>query len=152
MIDGVIVYPLKLHVDERGRLMVILRNDDAVFEKFGQVYMTAVNPGYVKAWHYHRLQTDHFACVKGNLRVGLYDARENSKTYGESQEVILNLKEPKLLKIPPLVYHGFESVDEEEAIVINIPTEHYDNQKPDEFRIDPFDKNIPFTWINKKGG
>ncbi|GAF82248.1 unnamed protein product, partial [marine sediment metagenome] len=49
MIDGVKVKVLKVNIDERGRLMEILRSDDPIFEKFGQVYMTTCKPGFVKA-------------------------------------------------------------------------------------------------------
>lgn len=48
MIQGVITKSLKLIPDERGHLMEILRNDDAIFEKFGQVYKTTAYPGVVK--------------------------------------------------------------------------------------------------------
>ena len=43
---------LTVNVDERGRLMEILRNDDENFECFGQVYMTTAYPGVTKAWHF----------------------------------------------------------------------------------------------------
>jgi dTDP-4-dehydrorhamnose 3,5-epimerase len=36
--------------------MEILRRDDPIFQKFGQVYMTTNYPGVVKAWHYHKKQ------------------------------------------------------------------------------------------------
>jgi dTDP-4-dehydrorhamnose 3,5-epimerase len=45
MIDGVKVKDLKVIPDERGLLMEMLRSDDEVFQKFGQVYVTMVYPG-----------------------------------------------------------------------------------------------------------
>jgi len=152
MIDGVQVKELKILKDERGRLMEILRDDDPIFERFGQAYMTTCNPGYVKGWHYHKEQTDHFTCVSGKIRVVLYDSREGSKTKGEVNEFVLSLDEPKVVKIPPFVFHGFEAVGNEEAVVINVPTEHYNKEAPDEFRVNPFDNDIPFKWTSKKGG
>ena len=62
-IEGVKVKALRVVPDERGRLMEILRCDDPLFEKFGQVYVTTVYPGVVKAWHYHKIQTDNIAVV-----------------------------------------------------------------------------------------
>ncbi len=38
-IDGVVIKNLKVIPDERGWLMEILRCDDEIFEKFGQVYI-----------------------------------------------------------------------------------------------------------------
>ena len=80
MIDGVVVQPLRLIPDERGYLMEMLRSDDPVFERFGQSYVTAVYPGVVKGWHYHRKQTDHFVCVHGMAKVVLYDGREDTSS------------------------------------------------------------------------
>jgi len=64
-IDGVQITPLRVIPDERGWLMEILRCDDPHFHAFGQVYMTTAYPNVVKAWHYHRKQTDNFTCVSG---------------------------------------------------------------------------------------
>ena len=82
----------------------------------------------------------------------MYDGREHSKTKGKVQEVILSLDDPILLQIPPQVFHGFESNCDEESIIINIPTELYNYKTPDEYRIDPFNNDIPFKWKSKKGG
>lgn len=146
MIQGVRIKQLKIIPDERGRLMEIYRSDDEIFEKFGQVYMTTTNPGIVKAWHYHKIQTDNFCCVKGKIRLGLYDARENSSTFGKTMDITLSLDDPKLVSIPPNVYHGFKGIVDEESMVINTPTEPYDHTNPDEYRVDPYENDIPFNW------
>lgn len=146
MIEGVKTKKLRVIPDERGRLMEILRRDDQVFTGFGQVYMTTAFPGVLKAWHFHKEQTDNFTCVKGRMRLGLYDGREGSPTFGNVEEYTISLDEPILVQIPPGVYHGFKCVSDDEAIVINTVTVPYDPEKPDEFRADPFDKNIPFDW------
>ena len=83
MIDGVRTKKLSLIPDERGRLMEILRNDEDIFQQFGQVYLTTTYPGVVKAWHFHKIQDDFITCVKGMLKLVLYDGREDSKTKGE---------------------------------------------------------------------
>jgi len=146
MIDGVKVKKLKVVPDERGRLMEILRADDEIFEKFGQVYMTTAFPGVVKAWHYHKQQTDNFTCIKGKMKLGLYDARENSPTFGKVEEYIISLDDPMLVQIPKEVYHGFKCISDEEAVVINTVTKPYNSNDPDEYRVDEYDNNIPFDW------
>jgi len=151
MIEGVKLKDLKVIPDERGRLMEILRADDELFQKFGQVYMTTAYPGVVKAWHYHKLQTDNMTVVKGMMKIALYDAREDSSTLGEVNEFFLGEQNPKLLQIPKLVYHGFKCISQEEAIVVNIPTEVYDYKNPDEYRVDPYENDIPYDWRLKEG-
>ena len=151
MIEGVKVKKLRCIPDERGQLMEILRADDECFVKFGQVYLTSAYPGATKAWHYHKVQTDNFAVVKGMMKVVLYDARPGSATKGEVNEFFIGEKNPALVTIPPLVYHGFKCIGTEEALVINTPTESYKYDKPDEYRIDPHSKEIPYDWTRKDG-
>jgi dTDP-4-dehydrorhamnose 3,5-epimerase len=152
MIEGVKVKKLRVIPDERGRLAEILRSDDEeFFIQFGQVYMTTAYPGVVKGWHYHKKQYDHFACVHGMMKIVLYDARDDSSTKGEVNEFFIGLHNPLLIRIPPGVMHGFKCVSEHEAIVINIPTELYNRDDPDEFRVDPFDNDIPYDWSLKQG-
>ena len=146
MIEGVNVKKLKIIPDERGRLMEILRSDDDIFRKFGQVYMTTAYPGIVKAWHYHKTQTDNFTCVSGTMRLALYDPRPGSGTRGMIEEFVIGLDSPLLVQIPPMVYHGFKCVGNEEAIVINTVTEPYNREAPDEYRIDPYDNDINYDW------
>ena len=146
MIDGAQVKKLRPIHDERGKLMEILRCDDTFFQKFGQVYLTTVYPGVVKAWHHHKKQTDHFCCVRGMMKVALYDPREGSLTRGEVNEFFLGEDNPMLLVIPPGVYHGMKGVDTEQAYLINCPTEPYNHAEPDEYRIDPFENDIPYDW------
>ncbi len=151
MIHDVQIKRLKVIPDERGRLMEMLRADDGLLEKFGQVYMTTAYPGVVKAWHYHKKQWDHFVCVRGMMKVVLFDSREGSPTQGKVNEFFMGEYNPMLLQIPPLVYHGFKCISDCEAIVINTVTELYDYDDPDEFRADPHDSDIPYDWARKDG-
>jgi dTDP-4-dehydrorhamnose 3,5-epimerase len=151
MIQDVKTKRLRLIPDERGYLMEMLRNDWPEFETFGQVYITAVYPGVVKAWHYHKLQTDFFICVSGMGKVVLYDSREDSPTRGEINEFYLGIQNPMLLTIPPGVYHGFKGISPELTLIINVPTRTYDYETPDEYRLDPHDNNIPYDWSRKDG-
>lgn len=146
MIDGVKVKKLKIIPDERGRLMEILRSDDENFSKFGQVYMTTAYPGVVKAWHYHKKQDDNFTCVHGKMKLALYDARPKSPTFKEVNEFIIGPDDPMLVAIPKHVYHGFKCISDVEALVINTVTRPYDYKKPDEYRLDAYENDIPYDW------
>ena len=67
MIDGVMVRKLKLISDDRGWLMEILRRDWDIFDKVGQIYVTTAFPQVVKAWHMHKIQTDHICYAISNF-------------------------------------------------------------------------------------
>ena len=150
IINGVKVKQLKVVSDERGRVMEMLRNDDELFVKFGQVYYTTAYPGIVKGWHYHEKQIDNFVVVKGMMKVVLYDRREDSPTKGEINEFFMGDHNPILLQIPIGVLHGFKCISENEAMVINITTEPYNRENPDEYRVDPKSNNIPYDWALKE--
>ncbi len=149
MIEGVKVKKLRVIPDERGYLMEMLRSDWDEYEKFGQVYVTAAYPGVVKAWHYHKSQTDHFVCVHGMAKVVLYDRRDDSPTYRQVNEFFIGERNPCLIKIPPLVVHGFKGIGQDVTLVVNVPTELYNYDEPDELRL-PFDTaEIPYDWALK---
>jgi dTDP-4-dehydrorhamnose 3,5-epimerase len=151
LIDGVQIKQLRVIPDERGRLMEMLRSDDGLFIKFGQVYMTTAYPGVVKAWHYHKKQWDNFVVVHGMMKVVLYDNRDNSPTRGLINEFVIGDHQQVLVRIPPLVHHGFKCIGEHEAIVINAPTEVYNYSEPDEFRMEPHTNDIPYDWSRHDG-
>jgi dTDP-4-dehydrorhamnose 3,5-epimerase len=151
LIHGVQVKQLRWVTDERGKLMEMLRCDDSFFQKFGQVYVTTCYPGVVKAWHYHQKQTDNQVIIKGMAKVVLYDPREGSPTQGLINEFFMGEDNPLLVVIPPLVIHGLKAYGSEPAYLVNTVTEPYDRQNPDEFRIDPFDNDIPYDWSLKHG-
>ncbi|MFW6131662.1 MAG: dTDP-4-dehydrorhamnose 3,5-epimerase family protein [Candidatus Aminicenantaceae bacterium] len=151
MIEGIKEKKLRVIPDERGRLMEMLRSDDSIFNHFGQVYMTTTYPGVVKAWHKHEKQTDNVACIKGMIKLVVYDARENSPSYKEINQFYIGIYNPLLIQIPAGIYHGWMCVSEEEAMIINIPDKVYDYKNPDEKRLDPHNNNIPYNWSRKDG-
>jgi len=151
LIQGVNVKPLKVIADERGYLMEMMRADDPFFQKFGQSYVSVAYPGVVKGWHFHKVQTDHFVIVKGMMKVVLYDSREGSPTKGLLNEFFMGEKNPILVTIPPGVVHGMKGIGNEPAMLVNVPTEMYKYNEPDEFRIDPHSKEIPYDWDRKDG-
>ncbi len=151
LISGVKIKRLKLIPDERGRLMEILRADDPQFERFGQVYITTAYPGVVKAWHYHKLQDDNMTVIKGMAKIVLYDDRAESNTRGMINEFFVGEHNHILIHIPRLVWHGFKCISPDEVIVLNIVTECYNYNQPDEYRKGPHNSDIPYDWARKDG-
>jgi dTDP-4-dehydrorhamnose 3,5-epimerase len=150
-IAGVKSKALRLVPDERGWLMEILRADDGeFFTKFGQVYVSATYPGVVKAWHYHRVQLDNFACVAGMVKLVLVDTRQGSPTEGAVNEFFVGSQNPMLVQVPNLVYHGWKCIGDAVALVVNAPTEPYRYDEPDEFRLEPHG-TLPYDWSRIDG-
>ena len=150
-IEGVQTKPLRLIPDERGWLMEILRADEQdLFTKFGQVYVSATYPGAVKAWHYHRDQVDNFACIVGMVKLVLVDTRPDSLTKGIINEFFVGVQNPMLVQVPNLVYHGWKCISPDMALVVNVPNEPYRYGAPDEYRLEPH-HTLPYDWARKDG-
>lgn len=150
LINGVRIKKLNIIPDERGFLMEILRNDDEIFEKFGQVYVTSSYPGVTKAWHAHKFQKDNIVCLKGMIKFCIYDDRVDSPTKGMINEFFIGDRNPLLIKIPELLWHGFKNIGDDICYVINIPTNTYNYEQPDEMRR-PAHNDIPYNWERKDG-
>jgi len=149
MIDGVKVIPLRQILDERGKIMHMLRADSPNFSGFGEVYFSAVHPGAVKAWHIHKKMVLNYAVPHGKVKLVLYDDRSGSSTKGQINELYLGPDNYNLVIIPPLVWNGFKGVGHETAIVTNCASIPHD---PDEIeRLDPLSDRIPYIWDIKHG-
>lgn len=149
MIHGVVVKPLRRIPDERGFIMHMLRADDPLFEKFGEIYFSTVYPGVIKGWHLHREMTLNYAVLMGMVKLVLYDDRESSPTKGEVQELYIGQENYQLVKIPPYVWNGIKGVGTQMAVVANCATLPHD---PAEIvRKSPFDRSIPYDWELKHG-
>lgn len=145
-IVGVIVKPLKLLPNERGRLMEVQRCDDPEFPGFGQVYVTQSFGGVIKAWYRHKVQVDQIAVITGLVKLVLYDDRAVSPTRGAIQEIMLGELAPRLVLIPPGIWHGFKAVGEGSAFLLHLNDQPFIDSAPDEERRDPNDSAIPYSW------
>jgi dTDP-4-dehydrorhamnose 3,5-epimerase len=131
--------------------MEILRRDWEAFNKFSQAYVTTCYTGVVKAWPYHKIQALRFTCVKGVTKLALYDAREDSPTKSMMNEFYIDKLNPILVKTPSLVYHSFTAVGNDMAMLVNFPTELYNYEEPDDYRLTYDYTSIPCEWEVKMG-
>ncbi len=144
MIDGVKVTPLRQIFDERGKVMHMLRENDPVFSKFGEIYFSCTNPGAIKAWHLHKKMTLNYAVIYGEIKFVLYDDRPSSNTRGQIQEFFLSPENYCLVTVPPLIWNGFKGLGQKTSIVANCATLPHD---PDEIERMPFfAENIVYDW------
>ena len=157
MIDGVRIKQLTVHRDipdtdsasELGYLMEIVREDDALLSHFGQSTMTVAYKGTIKAFHWHKKQDDLWFIASGTARIVLYDAREDSKTKGETHVITAGDNDYKVVLIPRGVGHGYQVLSEEPVILFYHSTLQYSPSDPDEERIPHDDPGINFDWGQK---
>tara|TARA_B100001248_G_C27367634_1_gene449886 strand:+ start:165 stop:599 length:435 start_codon:yes stop_codon:yes gene_type:complete len=144
MIEGVRVTNLKIIKDDRGSVMHMLRCDDSIFSKFGEIYFSTINPNSIKAWHLHKEATLNYACIAGKVKLVMYDNREKSKTKGSYHELILSPDNHRLVTIPKNIWNGFKGIERQVSIVANCLTLPHNEREM--VRKDPYDKDFKYNW------
>lgn len=158
LIEGIIIYPLKINRDKSGILVETLRKDWLdVYGKdrdFFMQYYSKIPSGVAKdenAWHYHNDQEDRILVVDGEIVLVVADNRVSSSTKG-----LVNLfhisseKNPYMLVVPKKTLHGIIAISQEKAIILNFPTALYnsDDNKTVQFKKAKmfFDDGVVFSW------
>ena len=146
MIEKVIVKELKTSSDERGFFREIIRVSDIFFtEGFGQWSHSLMYNNVIKAWHYHKIQTDWWYVVTGVLRVGLCDLRKESPTYKKTMDFLMGEHQAaKIVTIPPGVAHGCKAT-QGPVNLFYITSNVYNPE--DEQRLAYNTPEIDFDWL-----
>lgn len=159
LINGIIMYPLKINKDESGALVETLRADwkdiYGAGREFFMQYYSVTDSGIARdedVWHLHpTYQEDRFLVAGGAIVTAVADNREDSSTNG-----LLNLfymdsaEDPYMLLIPKGTLHGFLVVSKSQAILLNFPTGLYNPKE--EGRVSYNDANVKledgtiFSW------
>ena len=119
-LDGILITELKRIQTTGGDVLHALKNSDSGFCGFGEAYFSTVEQGVVRAWKLHRKMTLNLVVPLGAVRFIVYDNRQNSSTNGKFQEVVLSRKNYCRLTIPPMLWVGFQGVDNGTNIILNI--------------------------------
>ena len=144
MIDGVIVQDLKQISDERGKVMHMLRCDSPLFEKFGEIYFSIINPCVVKAWKRHRRMTQNIVVPTGTIKLVIYDDRNGVTGCGDTEVMEIGEDNYCMVRIPPLVWYGFQCISSRQALIANCTDIPHD---PDEAENrDLQDSFVPYQW------
>ena len=150
-IEGVILKELKVNLDGRGDVIELwskpwVRREGFLVPK--HIYQSATDFGVVKCWHLHKIHTDQIVATRGKIQVVLVDVREDSLTFGHVNPIFMGIEQPRLLKVPPGILHGWKALSQPEVIIVNFDTEVYDPK--DEFKF-PWDCILKDIWQPKNG-
>lgn len=144
LLEGVAIHPLRQITDERGAVLHMLRADQKEFEKFGEIYFSVVRPGAVKAWKRHRRMVQNFAVPLGAIRLVLYDDRPQSPTCGKVQEIVTGVDRYALVRIPPLIWYGFQGVATGDSMIANCASIPHDPAESES--LPPDSSLVPYRW------
>ena len=115
-VAGVEVVELRRFADERGSMTELGRFTEGVPEALvgftlRQVNYSEIEPGAIKAFHLHRVQTDIWYVPPGDkLLLVLVDVRAGSPTEGVKTRLVLGAGSSRLVRIPPGVAHGVKNL------------------------------------------
>lgn len=150
--EGVTIRDLVLHVDDRGTVCELLdprwgwSDDPIVFS-----YVFTLRPGKVKGWGMHMLHEDRYAVIAGDMEVVMYDERENAPTRGLVASVVLSGQRRRLMNIPAGVWHCNHNIGTTDVVTVNFPTQPYDHDQPDKYRLPLDTDRIPYKWPDQRG-
>ena len=139
MIDGVEVYPLRTHEDERGWFMELMRSSNLP-KPVKQSNLVFSREGVIRGLHYHeRGQSDLFACLTGMVRIVVLD-RETGETF----TVDIGDDNPVTVFVPGIHAHGYEALTD--SLFLYHVTEEYDPADPDEHEVPWSDARVADLW------
>lgn len=135
--------PASYFVDDRGWSVMNLLT--GALSPQGQCNYSVQHPGVVKAWHRHANQTDFWFCLRGHIKVGVFD-----QDAGRAWVQVIGEQSPGLMIIPPPLWHGAATVGADRAGLFYYVTRTYDAASPDEERL-AFDGVEGFPWSVRHG-
>lgn len=148
LIADIKLKPFPLWPDDRGYFLEIARLGQGLVEHFpatGSQVSAAFNyPGIIKAFHYHKFQTDYWVPTSGLLQVALVDLRKGSPTFGAKNTLYVGSLRPWQILIPPGVAHGYKVIGEQPSTLVYITNRTYDPK--DEGRIAHNHSSIAYDW------
>ena len=148
LIAGVRLAPYSVWPDDRGYFLEVTRIGQGLAAKFPkdstQISAALSYPGTIKAFHFHRHQTDCWVPVQGMFQVALVDLRKDSATFGARNTIYLGVLRPWQLLIPPGVAHGYKVIGTSPGFLVYLTDRFYDPQ--DEGRIPYNHSQIQYDW------
>jgi dTDP-4-dehydrorhamnose 3,5-epimerase len=148
LIQGVGLKSFPLWPDDRGYFLEVARMGQGLPAEFSssstQVSAALSYPGTIKAFHYHRRQTDFWVPAMGMLQVALVDLRSESKTFGRKNTLFVGGLRPWHILIPPGVAHGYKVIGATPAMLVYVTDQVYNPS--DEGRIPYDDPSIRYDW------
>jgi dTDP-4-dehydrorhamnose 3,5-epimerase len=151
-ISGVVVKRLPPLEDERGEICEMYRPAWGIHPApLVYVYQVMIRPGKIKGWQVHRKQDDRIFVSRGALRFALFDDRADAPTHRQLDVFTVTERNRALVVIPAGVYHAIQNVGVDDAFFVNMPTEPYNHENPDKYRLPIKNDLIPFAFEDEAG-
>lgn len=114
-------YPVTRHSDERGTFVEMLKTKDS-----GQFSFFTAHPGITRGGHYHHSKTEKFLVINGKASF-----KFKHITTGESNELIVDGIDSKIVETAPGWSHDVTNIGDNELVVMLWANEIFDRENPD---------------------
>ena len=140
-ITEVTTTPLSIIDTKGGAVLHAIKRSDYGFSGFGEAYFSTIEHNAIKGWKRHKEMVLNLVVPIGSVRFVLYDDRNNQ--INKFQEVVLSLKNGYArLTVPPMIWVGFQGLDIDTSIVLNIASIEHSSEEIDQKKLD----EIKFNW------
>lgn len=146
-IDGVVVHEVRHVPRDHGVITEVFRPHwDPTGLPVVHIYQSRLFPAAIGAWSCHAKTIDRLFINQGHVKIVLFDGRDDSPTRGRIMELHAGDARPAFVVIPVGVWHGIQNLGASDALMLNCPSNAYDYEDPDHYRL-PYDSpEIPYTW------
>ena len=121
LVEHAIKLDLGLHEDDRGWLSkLLIESDIPDGSRFGEIYVVRALPGRDRGGHYHKLTSEWFFVLGGQVKLTLRDALECEKTFE------MRGNPPEGVFVPAGVWHKFDNLGEGDALILARADREYD--------------------------
>ena len=115
-LDDILVTQLKRIPTVGGDVLHVLKNSDARFKGFGEVYFSWVERGAIKAWKCHQRMTLNLVVPMGEVSFvfHLTNQKNSFRTENIGEERYVRLT------VPPLIWFGFRGRGSGQSLLMNL--------------------------------
>jgi len=143
-INGVTTTPLSIIDTKGGEVLHAIKRSDYGFSGFGEAYFSTIEHNAIKGWKRHKEMVLNLVVPIGSVRFILYDDRKDQLS--QFQEVVLSLtSEYARLTVPPMIWVGFQGLDQQSSLVLNIANIEHSQEEIERKGLD----EIKFNWGKK---
>ena len=138
IIEGASLHPLKQISVPKGDLWHAFKSTDEGFVGFGEAYFTQIKSHEVKGWKRHNRYVLNLVVAVGSVKFVIYDDREDSKTKGHFQEVVLSPTfNYQRLTIAPGLWMAFAGADSTQtSLLMDLIPEVHNPEESDRKELD----------------
>jgi dTDP-4-dehydrorhamnose 3,5-epimerase len=128
-IPGVLLTKMNIIEHPKGDIYKIITKSDKGYSNFGELYLSTIKYGAVKAWKKHTKMICNLLVLQGEVKFVLSEGGVEEEGRGNYQEVVLSKKNYYRLTIPPGIVFGMYGHGKGENMVLNFASIVHDKNE-----------------------